>query len=198
MKILGVTGSMGMGKSTVCSVLRRYGFPVFDADFTVHQLQKPKGKALLPIAHLFPDAVKNDILDRQYLRKIITEDPSNLTKIEDVVLPLVVEERQKFLRKSQARGVRWCVLDIPLLFEKKNNLICSKTLVVSAPTSIQKLRIMKRGKTSWEQAQTLIAKQIPNNQKCELADIVIKTGLSKAYTFFQAKRLALLMNMDLL
>lgn len=193
MKILGVTGSMGMGKSTVCSMLHKEGFPVFDADQVVHQLQSPYGKALPYLAQLFPNSVINGCLDRQVLRNMIQQNPHNLHKIEQIILPLVAQERDSFLRLMQRRNVKWCILDIPLLFEKKINQICTKTLVVDAPYAIQKWRIVKRGQISWEQAKFLIAQQIPNYLKCQWADIVVHTGLNKAHTFMQVKRFVYLM-----
>ncbi|CAI3936145.1 Dephospho-CoA kinase (CoaE) (PDB:1JJV) [Commensalibacter communis] len=193
MKILGVTGSMGMGKSTVCALFHNYGFPVFDADRVVHQLQAPHGKGLKKIEQTFPGAVKNNALDRNYLRHLIVQDRNNLKKIEQIILPMVAQERDKFIRLAQARGIKWCMLDVPLLFEKKINLLCTKTLVVAAPVNIQKIRILKRNKITWEQARAFIDAQIPSRTKCKMADIVIQTGLSKAHTFFQVKKIIRLM-----
>ncbi|MDI2090207.1 dephospho-CoA kinase [Commensalibacter oyaizuii] len=198
MKILGVTGSMGMGKTTICSIFRNYGFLVFDADLTVHQLQSPKGKGLYHITQVFPKAVKDNVLDRQYLRKIIVQDRQNLKRLEQIILPLVAKERDKFIRLAQAKGHQWCILDVPLLFEKGIDQLCTKTLVVDAPMAIQKVRILKRGKITWEQAQAFIDSQWPNRLKCKKADIVIQTGLSKAHTFFQMKRLICQMQKGLL
>ncbi|MDI2111896.1 dephospho-CoA kinase [Commensalibacter nepenthis] len=193
MKILGVTGSMGMGKSTVCALFHQYGFPIFDADRVVHQLQAPHGKGLKRIEEIFPGAVKENTLDRNYLRHLVVQDRNNLKKIEQIILPMVAQEREKFIRLAQARGLKWCILDVPLLFEKKINLLCTKTLVVTAPISIQKVRILKRNKITWEQARAFIDAQIPSKTKCKMADIVVQTGLSKAHTFFQVKKLILLM-----
>lgn len=193
MKILGVTGNMGMGKSTVCQMFHQEGFPVFDADKIVHQLQAPYGKALPYLACLFPNSVIDGCLDRQLLRKMVMLDPSNLQKLEKVILPLVAQERDRFIQRLQRRNVKWCVLDIPLLYEKNIDRICTKTLVVNAPYHVQKWRIMKRGRMSWDQARLLISQQIPNYLKCQWADFVIHTGLNKAHSFFQVKRVAMMM-----
>lgn len=193
MKILGVTGSIGMGKSTVCALFQQYGFPVFDADRVVHQLQGPHGKGLKRIEQVFPGAVKNNALDRNYLRRLIVEDRHNLKKIEQIILPLVAQERDKFIRLAQARRLKWCILDVPLLFEKKINLLCTKTLVVTAPVDIQRVRILKRNTITWEQARAFIDAQLPSKTKCKMADIVIQTGLSKAHTFVQIKKIIRLM-----
>ncbi len=196
MKILGVTGGMGMGKTMVCSLLLKEGFPVFNADQIVHQLQAPKGKALPLLAEAFPGSVRHNILDRHYLRGLIAQNSNNLKKIENIILPLVDQERKQFIHHSQKSGKRWCILDIPLLFEKKINLSCTKILVVNAPKAIQKKRIIQRGRIPWEQAEILISHQIQNKLKCHWADIIIQTGLNKAYTFLQVKRLAILMKKD--
>lgn len=188
MKILGITGGMGMGKSTVSSIFRRYGFPVYDADAAVHNLQKPHGKALPLIAKKIPLAIKNDEFDRSYVRKLIAEKPEYICVMENIMLPLIAKERNLFLGCCRARGIAWCVLDVPLLFEKNINRICDKTLVVSAPPSIQKWRILQRNKVTWAQAQRFIKCQMPDIQKRKLADIVIKTGLSRWETFRQVKR----------
>lgn len=196
MKILGVTGSMGMGKSTVCGLFHRYGFPVFDADKVVHQLQAPHGKGLKLIEKAFPGSVKNDALDRNYLRRLIVEDRNNLKKIEQIILPLVALERDRFIRRAQARGLSWCILDVPLLFEKKINLLCTKTLVVTAPIDVQRVRVLKRNTVTWEQARAFIDAQMPNKIKCKMADIVVQTGLSRAHTFFQIKKIIKLMQVN--
>lgn len=196
MKILGVTGSMGMGKSTVCGLFFRHGFPVFDADRVVHQLQSPNGKGLKLIEKTFPGSIKNNALDRNYLRRLIVEDRNNLKKIEGIILPLVAQERDKFIRRAQAQGLSWCILDVPLLFEKKINLLCTKTLVVTAPVDVQKNRILKRNTITWEQARAFIDSQMPSRIKCKMADIIVQTGLSKAHTFFQVKKIIRLMQVD--
>lgn len=196
MKILGVTGGMGMGKTTVCSQLRKEGFPVFDADYVVHQLQGSDGKALPFLAKAFPGSVHDNILDRSYLRKLISQDRNNLKKIENIILPLVDMERKKFIQFWQGKRKLWCVLDIPLLFEKKIDQVCTKTLLVNAPKQIQKIRIINRGGISWKQAEILISHQLPNSLKCQWADRVIQTGLNRAYTYIQVKRLAILMKKD--
>lgn len=182
-----------MGKSTVCALLRQQGFPVFDADHTVHELQKPYGEALPYIAQEFPDSVRNHHLDRQILRAYVTKDKSNLQKLEKILLPLVARERDRFLRRMQARGVRWSVLDIPLLFEKKLDRLCSRIIVVDAPVSVQKVRILARKNMTWETARLLMGQQLPNEKKCQWADRVIKTGLNRAHTFFQVRQVVQLM-----
>lgn len=196
MKILGVTGGMGMGKTMVCSLLRNEGFPVFDADHVVHQLQAPNGKALPLLAKAFPGSVHQNIVNRQVLREFIVRDQKNLKKIEAIMLPLVDQEQKRFIQFWQRRKKSWCILDIPLLFEKKINLICTKTLVVNAPKAVQKHRILQRGRIPWEQAEILIYHQIPNVLKCLWADKVVQTGLNKAYTYVQVKHIALLMKKD--
>ncbi|CAK7192280.1 Dephospho-CoA kinase [Commensalibacter sp. Nvir] len=193
MEILGVTGSMGMGKSTVSAIFRAYGFPVFDADNTVKQLQQPNGKVTRVLSKAFPEAYKEGKLDRTCLRQLIVKDKNNLQILENITLPLVTKERENFIKRARARHKKWCILDIPLLFETNIDKECDKVIVVNSPRAIQKYRIIKRGKITWEQALVLIESQLPNREKCRRADYIIQTGLSKAYTYFQVKRLLSIM-----
>jgi len=187
--ILGLTGDMGAGKTYVANLFRRRGWPVFDADATVHRLQGPGGEAVAPIKALWPEAVPGDAIDRTALRHIVIGHPDRLKALEAIVHPLVRQERQRFLRRMQARGKRWCVLDIPLLFETDAYRACDRILVVTAAESTRLRRIMRRRGMSEEQARNLLARQIGDAKRRRLADVIIRTDLSRAATFRQLRRL---------
>ncbi|OUJ13172.1 dephospho-CoA kinase [Acetobacter okinawensis] len=189
MKILGLTGGMGMGKSTVATLLRRAGLSVFDADAVVHHLQAPGGAALPPIARLVPEAVKDGQLDRAALRQAVLAHPALLKKLEAIMHPLVRQARTCFLRRSRRQGAAWVVLDIPLLFETGGNRLCHQVVVVSAPTWVQRRRVALRRNMPHTQARRLIACQMPDARRVQKADTVIRTGLSIMETERQVRRL---------
>lgn len=189
MKILGLTGGMGMGKSTVASRLRRAGLPVFDADAVVHQLQGPGGEALPFIARLAPQAVREGRLDRAVLRQAVLAQPAVLKKLEAIMHPLVRRERRKFLRHCRTVGKPWVVLDIPLLFETRAERLCNKVVVVSAPAWVQRRRVAQRRNMPHAQARRLIACQMPDARRRQKADMVIRTGLSMKETERQVRHL---------
>lgn len=189
MKILGLTGGMGMGKSTVAGMLRRAGLAVFDADAVVHSLQAPGGAALLPIARLVPQAVRGGRLDRAVLRQAVLEHPAMLKKLEAIMHPLVRRARGHFLRQARREGARWVVLDIPLLFETGADRLCCKVVVVSTPTWVQRRRVAHRRNMPHTQARRLIACQMPDAQRRYKADGIIRTGLSMKETERQVRHL---------
>ncbi|WP_354859443.1 dephospho-CoA kinase [Acetobacter fabarum] len=188
MKILGLTGGMGMGKSTVASMLRRAGVAVFDADATVHALQAPGGAALLRIAQLVPQAVTAGRLDRAVLRQAVLAHPALLKKLEAIMHPLVRRARTEFLRRSRLQGAACVVLDIPLLFETGADRLCRRVAVVSAPPWVQRRRVAHRRNMPPPQARRLIACQMRDARRVQKADIVIRTGLSMKETERQVRR----------
>ena len=189
MKVLGLTGGMGMGKSTVATLLRTAGLPVFDADAVVHHLQAPGGAALPPIARLAPDAVKDGHLDRAALRQAVLAHPALLKKLEAIMHPLVRQARTRFLRRYRRQGAAWVVLDIPLLFETGGERLCNRVAVVSVPPWVQRRRVALRRNMSHTQARRLIACQMPDARRVQKADTVIRTGLSIMETERQVRRL---------
>ncbi len=189
MKILGLTGGMGMGKSTVAAMLRQAGLPVFDADAVVHHLQAPGGAALAPIARLVPQAITEGRLDRALLRQTVLAHPAVLKKLEAIMHPLVRRARARFLQRHRRQGARWVVLDIPLLFETGANRLCGKVVVVSAPAWVQRRRVALRRNMPQTQARRLIACQMPDASRVQKADIVVRTGLSIRETERQVRRL---------
>lgn len=170
--IVGLTGSIGMGKSTTAGFFREEGIPVWDADDAVHRLYAQGGAAVGPIFALYPPAIKQGAVDRAALREWIGRDPSALGQIEKLVHPLVAEDRAAFLRGA---GSDIAVLDIPLLFETGAEGAMDAVVVVSAPPEIQRARVLARGTMSEEQLETILAKQLPDAEKRARADYVIET-----------------------
>ncbi len=189
MKVIGLTGGIGMGKTTVAAIFARHGIPVFDADATVHRLQRPNGAALPALARAFPGAVTNGILDRAALRDIVLADPAGLRRLERLMHPLVRREEHAFRAAARRRARRLILLDIPLLFETGADRRVDRTITVSAPRREQIARIRRRGALRPAQIAAIIAKQMPDAEKRRRADHVIRTGLSRFDTRRQVERL---------
>ena len=176
MIVLGLTGSIGMGKSTVAAMFRRLGVPVFDADATVHALQAPGGAALGPIAAAFPGAVVNGVLDRTTLGTAVFANSERLQVLEAIVHPLVAAARARFLMRTRTRPL--VVLDIPLLFERGGAADCDLIAVVSAPADVQRARVLARPGMTLTTLDNILARQVPDADKRARADVVIPTGVS--------------------
>jgi dephospho-CoA kinase len=187
MKILGLTGGIGMGKSTASRALRRAGLRVFDADATVHRLQARDGPALKLIEAAFPGTVHDGVLDRAALRALVLNDRARLKTLERIIHPLVRAEQKRFLARARADGVRLAVLDIPLLFETGGDRFVDKVMVVSAPKCIQLARVRRR-RMSDAEIDRIIALQMPDAEKRRRADIVIRTGLSRFHAVQAIRR----------
>jgi dephospho-CoA kinase len=177
--VIGLTGSIGMGKSTAASSFRRLGVPVFDADAAVRRLQGRNGAALPAIARSFPGTVKDGVLDRAILRNAVLSDPQKLRSLEKIMHPMVGSVQRHFLRRARGMGKKLAVLDMPLLFEGGGEKFCDHIVVVSAPLAVQIARVKKRGFMSEAQILAILAKQMPDAEKRARADSVIKTGLSR-------------------
>ena len=189
MKIIGLTGGIGMGKSTAAAAFRRARIPVFDADATVHKLQAPGGRALPAIAAAFPGTVRDDRLDRAALRAAVLGKPEALTRLEHIVHPLVRAEERAFLARARRAGSRAAVLDIPLLFETDGGRRADLIVVVSAPRSIQVHRVRKRRGMNAADVAAVIARQMPDAEKRRRADVVVHTGLSRHHAQRRIRRL---------
>lgn len=187
MIIVGLTGSIGMGKSTVAAMFRRLRVPVFDADEVVHKLQAPGGAALPGIAAAFPGVVVGGVLDRTALGAAVFRDTPALRRLEAIVHPLVATARASFLRRYRRAAV--VVLDIPLLFEGGGEGQCDLVAVVSAPTAVQRDRVLTRPGMTPDKFAAILARQVPDSVKCARADIVIPTGGTKAATARAVSRL---------
>jgi dephospho-CoA kinase len=182
MVIVGLTGSIGMGKSTAARMLRQMGVPVYDADAAVHALQAPGGAALPPIEAAFPGVVKNGVLDRQALGARVFGNKAALRKLEAIVHPLVGQQQRAFLKRAAGRREPLVVLDIPLLFEGLGDRRVDATLVVSAPPFLQRRRVMARPAMTEERLDGILRQQVPDALKRRKASIVIPTGLGLAPT----------------
>ena len=174
MIILGLTGSIGMGKSTVAAMFSRAGVPVYDADAEVHRLQGPGGRLVAAIEAAFPGTSGPHGIDRAVLGKAVLGDQAALRRLERIVHPALVESRTRFLRRHRARKL--IVLDIPLLFEKRGWRQVDAIAVVSAPAWQQARRVMRRPGMNALKLRHIRSLQMPDHEKRARADFVIETG----------------------
>jgi dephospho-CoA kinase len=171
---IALTGSIGMGKSTVGKMFERAGVPVFDADAVVRQLQGPGGSLVIKIGELFPGTVRSGTLNRDCLAQIVLADPAKLAALEKLVHPVVREAREQFVAEhSNAPAI---VFEIPLLFETGGEKEFDKVIVVSAPAETQRARVLERTGMSRAKLDTILARQTPDTEKRARADFVIDTG----------------------
>jgi dephospho-CoA kinase len=189
MKVIGLTGSIGMGKTTAASLFRRRGIPVYDADRAVHKLSEKGGRAVSSIGKVFPGVVKDGAVDRKALGAVVFKNAAALKRLESILHPLVAEERQAFLRRQRARRRPVVVLDIPLLFETGNDALADHIVVVSAPAFLQTARVMKRPGMTPEKLAGILSHQMPDFEKRRRADLVIPTGLGKRAALTMIDRL---------
>ena len=191
-KLLGLTGGIGMGKSTAAAAFRRAGLPVFDADAAVHRLQAPGGGAVRAVAAAFPGTGRGTGLpgprahglDRAELRRQVLADPAALRRLEAIMHPLVRAEQRRFVARARRAGRPAVVLDIPLLFETGGDRAVDLAIVVSAPPSVQLARVRQRRRMTDEQIRAILRQQMPDSAKRRRADHLIPTGLSR----FHAQR----------
>jgi len=174
--VVGLTGSIGMGKSATAAVFADLGVPVWDADAAVHRLYRPGGAGVEPIRALAPDAATAQGVDRAALRAAILADPTLLARIEAAIHPLVAADRDAFLAQARAGGAALAVCDIPLLFETGADAWLDKVVVVSAPAEIQRARVLGRPGMTEETLDAILARQLPDAEKRARADYVVDTG----------------------
>ncbi len=172
--VLGLTGSIGMGKSTTASLFRAEGVPVHDADATVHALYA--GEAVPLIEAAFPGTTRDGVVDRPRLAEAVIGDPDAVARLERIVHPLVARERDRFLGRARATDARLVVLDIPLLFETGGERLCDAVVVASAPAPVQRQRVLARGGMTPERFEAILGRQMPDSQKRARAHMVIDTG----------------------
>lgn len=181
MLVIGLTGSIGMGKTTIADYLAACGIPVFDADAAVHRLYQ--GPAAHEIENSFPGTVIDGAVDRKRLGKKVIGNPEALQRLEAIIHPKVKEERTRFLHKAAASGSKIAVLEIPLLFETGADKEVDITIVVSAGPDIQRQRALTRPDMTEDKFRDILASQIPDAEKCRRADFIVDTGqdISKTY-----------------
>ena len=174
MIVLGLTGSIGMGKSTTAKMFTEAGVPVHDSDETVHRLYAGKAAPLVEAA--FPGTVRDGVVDRALLARHVLAGGLAMKKIESIIHPLVRSDADAFLAKHRAAGAPLAVLDIPLLFETGGRNRVDKVAVVTAPADIQRQRVLSRPGMTEEKFASILAKQVPDAEKRMLADFIIDTG----------------------
>lgn len=189
MIILGLTGSIGMGKSTAAAMLTGMGIPTYDSDSAVHSIFGPNGPAVEPIKKAFPNVIKNGEIDREALGNSVFSDETALKALEEIVHPLVRVVQDTFLLRNAARRATIVALDIPLLFELRLHVRCDVSVVVSAPSFLQRARVLSRPGMTQEKFLGILARQMPDAEKCRRADFVVSSGHGKRETLRQLNRI---------
>ncbi|NTU76628.1 MAG: dephospho-CoA kinase [Alphaproteobacteria bacterium] len=179
--VIGLTGSIGMGKTTAAKILKGLGLSVFDADKAVHALMRKGGKAVKPIATLFPEAVESGAIQRRKLGHAVFQDPGRLKKLEKILHPLVRGDERAFLARARRRGGA-AVLEIPLLFETGAEKLCDVVFCVTAPRAVQRERVLKRRGMTPSKFEAILKRQMPDKEKRKRADVVIDTSKGLAPT----------------
>lgn len=174
MFILGLTGSIGMGKTTTARLFAEEGVPVHDADAAVHKLYE--GEAVPLIEAAFPGTTQAGRVDREKLGRRVVGDAAALKRLEAIVHPLVRQAEERFLAEAKARDAKVVVLDIPLLFETGGDTRVDATVVVTAPADVQRARVLERPGMSAEKLDALLAKQMPDAEKRRRADFIVDSG----------------------
>ncbi len=173
--LLGLTGSIGMGKSTTAELFAEHDVPVWDADAAVHRIYARGGSAAEPMRAAFPDAVVDGAVSRDALRAYLRDDPGALQRLEAIVHPLLAEDRAAFIARCEHDRAPLAVFDIPLLFETGLDAQMDATLVVTAPSDVQRARVLQRPGMTEAQLDMLLARQMPDAEKRARADHVIET-----------------------
>ena len=189
MKIIGLTGGIGMGKSTASATFRRHRVPIFDADQAVHELQAVGGRAVRPIEAAFPGTTQGGAVDREALRRAVLGNPSALKQLERIVHPLVRDAEKRFLASARRAGKSLVVLDIPLLLETGGQKRADLVVVVSAPAAVQAVRVLRRPGMTAERLAAIRARQMPDAMKRRSGDVVIHSGLSRYFAVSAIRRL---------
>ena len=182
---IALTGSIGMGKSTVAAMFAAAGVPVFDADAIVRQLQGPGGALVDRIGELFPGTVRSGTLDRDCLAQIVLEDPAKLAALEAIVHPAVRDWREAFV--DEHSGAPALIFEIPLLFETGGEKEFDKVVVVSAPAEVQRARVLQRRGMTTAKLESILKRQVPDEEKRRRADFVVDTGTDLSTTEAQVR-----------
>ena len=176
MIIVGLTGSIGMGKSTVAAMFAEEGAPGFDSDAAVHALYAPGGAGVAPVEAAFSGVTKDGAIDRAALSARVVGNAEAIKRLEEIVHPLVRQAQMEFLQGQRDAGAEVVILDIPLLFEGSGAKFVDKTVVVSAPADVQRARVLSRPGMSVEKFEAILARQMPDAEKRARADFVIDTS----------------------
>lgn len=176
MKIIGLTGSIGMGKSTTAAMFREAGIPVYDADAEVHRAYDVGGAAVGPVGEAFPGVVKDGRVDREELRKRVLGNPEALKVLNGIVHPIVGQARARVFAEAEAAGADMIIMDVPLIFETGGEKAMHKVIVVSAPAEMQLARVLAREGMTPERLDAILAQQVPDAEKRARADYVIDTS----------------------
>ncbi|MGD0191916.1 MAG: dephospho-CoA kinase [Rhizomicrobium sp.] len=187
--LIGLTGSIGMGKTATANMFARLGIPVYDADAAVHRLYERGGAAVEEIARAFPGSVSDGRVDRGRLGAMVADDRDAFRKLEGIVHPLVAREQQEFLNTLAADGADIAVLDIPLLFESGGHARMDAVVVVSAPGHVQRERVLARPGMTEERLNAILAKQMPDAEKRAQAHFVVETDKGLDHAFEQVKNI---------
>jgi dephospho-CoA kinase len=189
MIILGLTGSIGMGKTAAAANFRRLGIPVHDSDQAVHAMVAEGGEAAGTIGKMFPAAVRHGVVDRQAIAAEVFTDAKALARIEKVLHPLVRRREKTFLGRCARDGRGMVLLEVPLLFETGGEDRCDGVITVSAPSSVQRQRVLGRPGMTPERLQSILDRQVPDAEKRKHSDFVILTGLGRDFSLLQIQKI---------
>lgn len=189
MKILGLTGGVGMGKSTAAAMLRSMGVPVYDADAVVHCMMGRGGIAVAAVAAAFPGVEKNGAVDRAALGQSVFGNDAAMKHLESIIHPLVREDEARFLNAMRRRGAALVVMDVPLLFESRRHERYDATIVVTAPAFLQRTRVLARPGMTQARLAAIRARQMPDPAKRRRADFIVPSGLGRAVTWRCLRRI---------
>ncbi len=194
MIILGLTGSIAMGKSTAADMLRRMGIPVCDSDAVVHRLLARGGAAVGPVGEAFPGVVRDGAVERPALGAQVFGKPEALRRLEAILHPLVYDTQRRFLRQAAMRRAPIAVLDVPLLYEGGSDQWCDAVLVVTAPRFLQEQRVLARPGMTRERLRATLARQMPDAEKRRRADFVVSTGCGRRPTLNRLREIVTLLS----
>ena len=189
MYLIGLTGSIGMGKTQTAALFEEEGVPRYDADAAVHGLYEVGGAAVGPIGEMFPEAVRDGVVDRAALGRIVLKDGAKLAALEKMVHPLAGATQVDFLNAQMAAGATHVLLDIPLLFETGGHEFVDCVVVVSAPPDIQRARVLERPGMTEEKFADILAQQVPDSDKRAAADFIVDSSVSVADAHRQVKEI---------
>lgn len=189
MYLIGLTGSIGMGKTQTAALFEKEGVPRYDADAAVHALYETGGAAVEPIGEMFPDALRGGVVDRAALGQIVLKDAAKLAALEKIVHPLAGATQVEFLNAQISAGATHVLLDIPLLFETGGHEFVDCVVVVSAPAEIQRARVLARPDMTEEKFDDILVKQVPDSYKRAAADFIVDSSVSVADAHRQVKEI---------